>query len=175
MANILSYLPMLFQWEGGWVNGPTDHGGATNLGVTFVTFKDCAKRLLKVEPTLENLRCLTKAQAGVIYKALYWDAVCGDEIIDQNVANTVFDFAVNAGCGAAGKMLQSTANQLGATLVVDGGVGNKTLAAVNALPAAEVYRTFHANRVAFYKGIVVRKPDQAKFLKGWLRRTDSLQ
>ena len=39
MAKVELLAPKILQWEGGFVNDPTDHGGATNMGVTIATWK----------------------------------------------------------------------------------------------------------------------------------------
>src|SRR4051812_5514526 len=113
MASFELYFPTLLRHEGGFVNNPKDPGGATNKGVTLKTFETCARQYLGIEPTLDNLRALTDAQAARIYKPLYWDEVHGDEIELQELADIVFDFQVNAG-GAASKLLQKVLNDLGA-------------------------------------------------------------
>jgi lysozyme family protein len=79
----------------------------------------------------------------------------------------VFDFAINAGVGRAVKTLQST---VGST--PDGIIGNRTLASVNAMDAKELVNKYSDARVDFYQGIVARKPDQARFIRGWLNRVE---
>lgn len=39
MANANILLPFILRWEGGFVNDPTDRGGATNKGVTITTWR----------------------------------------------------------------------------------------------------------------------------------------
>ncbi|OCG94277.1 N-acetylmuramidase, partial [Xanthomonas euvesicatoria] len=92
MADFNAFFPTLLKHEGGFVNDPVDPGGATNKGITLSTFKACAQNLLGIEPSLANLRALTDAQAGVIYKAQYWDRLRADQIALQPLANIVFDF-----------------------------------------------------------------------------------
>lgn len=46
--------------------------------------------------TLEDLKALTTAQAGIVYRRNYWDAVVGGELPD-GVDYALFDFAVNSG------------------------------------------------------------------------------
>ena len=48
----------LFKTEGGFVNDPADPGGATNKGISWVVWKQNAKSILGVKPTLENLKNL---------------------------------------------------------------------------------------------------------------------
>jgi lysozyme family protein len=174
MASFDAFFPTLLKHEGGFVNDPVDPGGATNKGITMGTFQSCAKKCLGLEPTLDNLRALTDAQAGKIYKPLYWDKVRGDDIALQELANIVFDFQVNAG-GSAAKLLQRVLNDLGATpaLEVDGDIGAGTMRALNAADSRAAYRRFKQGRIDYYRDLVARRPPLEKFLKGWLIRVNS--
>jgi lysozyme family protein len=83
----------------------------------------------------------------------------------------LFDTAVNAGHSRAVKLLQQALNDAGgARLAADGRIGPKTRAAICGLDENAVLRKYAERQAAFYRGIVARKPSQAKFLKGWLRR-----
>ncbi|MDF3980464.1 glycosyl hydrolase 108 family protein [Luteibacter sp. PPL201] len=174
MADFNHFFPTLLRHEGGFVNDPADPGGATNKGVTLGTFRLYAKSLLGVEPTLDNLRALTDEQAGKIYKKQYWDAIGGDAIRNQSLADIVFDFQVNAGNRSA-RLLQTVLNQLGAAppLVVDGVVGKGTIVAVNTARSADVFNRFKQGRKDYYTQLAAQKPSLAKFLKGWLNRVES--
>src|SRR5215213_788482 len=59
MASLDLYLPQLLQFEGGFVDDPSDPGGATNRGITLATFQRYAQPLLGEQPTLDALRALT--------------------------------------------------------------------------------------------------------------------
>jgi lysozyme family protein len=174
MASFDAFFPTLLKHEGGFVNDPVDPGGATNKGITMGTFERCAGQYLGIEPTVENLKALTDAQAGRIYKPLYWDKVRGDEIELQELANIVFDFQVNAG-GNASKLLQKALNDLGASppLEVDGAIGPATIAALKGMDQSEVYRRYKQGRVGYYKDLVAERPALGKFLNGWLNRVSS--
>lgn len=174
MANFDAFFPVLLKHEGGFVNDPADPGGATNKGVTMGTFQSCAKRFLGIEPTLPNLKALTDAQAGKIYKPLYWDKVRGDEIAQQELANIVFDFQVNAG-GNAAKLLQKVLNDMGAKppLAVDGDIGTATMQALAGMDQKAVYMRYKQGRIDYYRDLVAKRPSLDKFLKGWLNRVNS--
>jgi len=174
MASFDAFFPTLLKHEGGFVNDPVDPGGATNKGVTMGTFKECAQKYLGIAPTLDNLRALTDAQAGKIYKPLYWDKVCGDDIALQDLANIVFDFQVNAG-GNASKLLQRVLNELGAApaLEVDGDIGPGTMAALKKADQTAVYRRYKQGRIDYYRDLVDKRPPLGKFLNGWLKRVNS--
>ena len=83
MASFDAFFPTLLKHEGGFVDDPVDRGGATNKGITMKTFQTCARQYLNTDPTLDNLKALTDAQAAKIYKSMYWDKVRGDDIALQ--------------------------------------------------------------------------------------------
>ena len=174
MASFDAFFPTLLKHEGGFVDDPDDPGGATNKGIIMETFQRAAQRYLGIEPTLANLKALTDAQAGKIYKALYWDEVRGDEIDLQALANIVFDFQVNAG-DRASKLLQQTINSLGANpaLDVDGEIGAETMKALKRADQKAVYRRYKQGRIDYYNDLVARRPSLGKFLNGWLNRVNS--
>jgi len=101
------------------------------------------------------------------YKANFWDKIRGDEL-PVGVDYLVYDFAVNAGVGRAVKTLQSAVGTN-----PDGAIGPATLAAVKS--STNLVEKFSNVKEAFYKGIVERKPDQARFIKGWLNRVEHVQ
>lgn len=174
MADFDAFFPHLLRFEGGFVNDPADPGGATNKGITLQTFKSCAQQLLKIAPSLDNLRALSDAQAATIYKALYWDKLRADEIALQPLADIVFDFYVNAG-GNAVKLLQRMLNaqKPDTPLNVDGVMGDGTFAQLRAADQADLYRRYKQGRVDYYKQLVAARPALGKFLNGWLARVNA--
>jgi lysozyme family protein len=169
MASFELFLPMLLKFEGGYVDDPDDPGGETNKGITMNTFSHCSHQLLGIDPSSENLKALTDAQAGIIYKALYWNKIQGDAITLQDLANIVCDFYVNAGTHAS-KLLQRVMNDMGAHLSEDGAIGPGSLQALNGLDQQEVYRRYKQGRIGYYQSLGKKYP---KFLKGWLKRVHS--
>jgi lysozyme family protein len=84
----------------------------------------------------------------------------------EELKHIYFDMCVNQGRGRAVKILQRAANAKGADLVVDGGLGPKT---IGALDGVELDRV-RAYRIKYYADLVTRKPDLEKFYFGWFRR-----
>ncbi len=164
----------ILQNEGGFVNDPNDRGGATNLGITWNTWKNTAKPILGIDPTLENLKKLTPDQAARIYKKNYWDEINLDQLCDGDMKYFMFDFYVNAGPNAI-KVLQNTLNQLGATVHVNGRVDAQTINAINAAKSKDLYNTYKVNRQNFYNNIVDGNPSQGVFLAGWTKRNNSFK
>jgi hypothetical protein len=93
-----------------------------------------------------------------------------DQMISDDVAKRVFDFAVNGGPGTAVKTLQRAVNALGGTLTVDGGWGPNTLAAANAADQAALQQAFINARVAYYQQIAANNSSEAQYLGVWTAR-----
>ena len=155
-------LARVLKHEGGYVNDPLDSGGRTNLGVTQRVWEEFVGHPV----TEADMRALTPEKVGKLYKQKYWNAAyC--EVLPKGLDYVVFDFAVNAGTGRAVKTLQSTIG-----ILADGVIGPRTMAAINDANTKDLIAKFSDARTDFYQGIVARKPDQARFINGWLRRVE---
>jgi len=142
--------------EGGFVNHPSDPGGATNLGITLATFR----RYVKRNGTVADLKALTIAQAGIVYRKQFWDRVNGYDLPD-GIDYAVFDFAVNSGQSRAAKYLQAV---LG--VAQDGLVGPITIAAARRADPVAVIGKLCADRMAFLR----RLKTWPVFGRGWTSR-----
>lgn len=152
-------LKVILKHEGGYVNHPRDPGGETNLGVTRRVWQ---KWTGKVDV---DMRALTPAKVGALYRKNYWDEVCGDQL-PRGLALCVFDFAVNAGPARAAKLLQKVVGT-----VPDGDIGPATLKAVYAEGHADLIRRYQNARRDYYRSLGTFDT----FGKGWLRRVDETE
>ena len=146
-------IEVVLHHEGGYVNDPKDPGGETNFGIAKRSHPDV------------DIKNLTKDGAKEIYKEHYWDKN-KVESLPEDLRHIYFDMCVNQGKGRAVKILQRAANAKGADLVVDGGMGPKTIAAMEGVELQRV----RAYRVKYYADLVTPKPDLEKFYFGWFRR-----
>ena len=156
-------IPRILVHEGGYVNHPSDPGGATNKGITIATFR----RYVKPKGTIADLKALTTAQAVVVYKRQYWDRVMADSL-PWGVDYAVADYAVNSGPAQAARDLQRV---VGAA--VDGKIGPQTIDMVRKMKPQDVIRQLCARRLAFMKAIKGGKLWQT-FGKGWQKRVDGV-
>jgi len=155
-------LARVLKHEGGYVNDPLDRGGRTNLGVTQRVWEEFVGHPV----TEADMRALTPEKVGKLYKQKYWNAAyC--EVLPRGLDYVVFDFAVNAGTGRAVKTLQQAIG-----VVADGIIGPRTRAAINGANPKKLVNDYSDARTDFYQGIVARRPDQARFIRGWLRRVE---
>jgi lysozyme family protein len=100
------------------------------------------------------------------YKAEFWDRLRGDEITNQVVAESVFNFGVNTGLGVAVKLAQLI---VGAT--PDGAVGNVTLQKFNSVESESFKKSYALAKITRYADICNKNRTQSKFLLGWINRT----
>ena len=146
--------------EGGYSDDPKDPGNwtgarpgagkllGTKYGIAANTYPDL------------DIKALTLEQAKVIYRRDWWDKIHADQLPGA-VAFQLWDFAVNAGISRAVISLQRAVG-----VADDGKLGPRTVAAVNAMPAADVIARFNADRLDFYASLST----WPTYGKGWARR-----
>jgi len=142
--------------EGGYVDNPSDPGGATNLGCTKATWE----AYIGHSVTKADIEALTPNDVMPLYKTKYWDTVKGDDL-PYGVDYAVFDFAINSGSSRAAKTLQLV---LG--VATDGQIGPATLAALETANARDVATQVCEARLAFLQSL----PTYDTFGKGWSKR-----
>lgn len=153
MASFGPAVEKTLKWEGGLT---TDTGGLTNFGISQNAY-----------PALD-IRRLTVDGAKAIYRRDYWDKIQGDKIADQKTAEALFDWAVNAGPGAAVKSAQRLLGFTGKA--IDGGLGPQTLAAINRA-GKPFSNTLTQARISFYENLAASNPSKyGIYLQGWKKR-----
>jgi lysozyme family protein len=105
------------------------------------------------------------------YRTRFWDPLRGDKIKHQAIADSIYDFAVNAGLKVACSLAQTVATRvLGLPVAVDGIIGPKTLIALAQCDPDRFVAEYTLGRVAYYCGLVRRNRAQIKFIIGWVSR-----
>jgi len=147
--------------EGGYVDNPSDPGGATNLGCTKATWEAWVGHPV----TKDDIKALMPKDVMPLYKAKYWDTINGDNL-PEGVDYAVFDFAINSGPSRAAKTLQSVLNTN-----PDGQIGPTTLRALETANAREVATAVCEARLAFLQSLST----YGTFGKGWSRRVSEVE
>ena len=133
MSDFPRALGIVLRFEGGYVNHPKDPGGETKYGISKRAY-----------PHLD-IKTLTKAAAGEIYRKDYWEPLRCDELAwPLNLVH--FDAGVNHGKGQARKFLLRASTAKG----------------------------YLDQRRAFYERLIAARPSMAIFRRGWMRRLDDL-
>ena len=173
MANFHQAFEETMKAEGGYVNDPDDPGGETYKGIArwrnpkwngWINI-DLLKTKSNFPKILDSDEPLQK-KVQDLYEANYWDKVLGDELTDQDIAESIFDFAVNAGPRTSSKLAQIT---VGAK--ADGVIGPATLEKINADDKRAFLAVFALAKIGRYVNICEKRQKSRKFFFGWVRRT----
>ena len=111
MADFLIAYKKTGGWEGGWNHVANDRGQETYKGIArkFWPKWEGWKIIDKKKPLKHGAIIKDEALEKLVhsfYKTQFWDVVAGDQIEDQNTANTLYDFGVNAGYGRSIQNIQ---------------------------------------------------------------------
>ena len=166
MTRFFDCLPVILNYEGGYVDHPNDHGGATNQGITQRVYTGWRTDRGLVDQSVSRI---ASNEVTAIYQANYWNP-CGAGLCPAPLDLVVFDCAVNSGVGRAVRMLQRVLDIDADGLI--GPVTKNTIMSCN--PKATAKALIEARRT-FYRGIVSAHPEQSKFLAGWLNRMAALE
>jgi len=158
----VSAFEQMIRNEGGYVLHTVagDRGGMTYAGIArnaWPGWEGWAEIDSGREPTAQMVRAF--------YHQHFWTPIRGDDISDDRVAQTIFDFAVNAGVRTAVVLAQTV---VGTT--PDGKLGPITRDAINATDPDLFLARYALAKIARYCAIVRRDRSQAKFLLGWTSR-----
>lgn len=151
--------------EGGFqlTNIPGDRGGQTYAGIAR-----------NANPNWPGWALVDRQEMGgqltpmvrEFYRVNYWNRIRGDEIADQQIAETIFNFGVNTGVSVAVKLAQVI---VGA--IPDGGIGPKTVELLNRCTAQNFMASYALAKIGRYAAICNKDRGQSKFLLGWINRT----
>lgn len=138
--------------EGGYVDHPSDPGGATNWGVT--------QSVARANGYTGHMRDFPVDMAKAIYWRQYWVPIKADDL-PPAIRYAVFDAAVNSGAKQAVKWLQRAIG-----VNDDGVVGPQTMTFARAANPDFVLRRMLGDRLQFMTDL---KTWQV-FGRGWARR-----
>lgn len=155
----------LFEVEGAFSNHFADRGGPTKYGITLKTLSEF--RGAQLGP--DEVRSLSVQEAKIIYHVLYWLPMKLEQIENGLLCCTIFDQCVNRGVPTVARQLQKICE-----LAQDGIMGPRTIEKINFMVPKRLAIELIKESQLSYAEIIVRKPDQAVFLLGWLRRTHRL-
>lgn len=195
MAEFESAYAPLKQFEGGYDNDTDDRGGETYAGIArnFYPKWEGWKLIDQIKRSHKTFSAISRAAAqdfylqdlvAAWYKAEWFDAL-GLGNLPQNLANEIFEQAVNLGKGGSGKKVQIICNAynrgqngkpLFGDLVVDGAIGPKTLSALkiilaNRATAENLVHALNCMQGAHYLELAAKKKSQRKYTAGWMKRT----
>lgn len=187
MADFTLAVALTLQHEGGYSDDDTRraeyiarHGSDTgyrptgevvNRGITLKLIRSLGILKSKGPATPEDIefvQSITEDEARDIYRMEFWDKLNLDSIKSQEVANKVFDLAVNMGQVSAARLLQDACN-----VTPDGIVGPLTIGRANTIDPVLLLATIRSHAADRYEQIAQSNPALASDLPGWLKRLES--
>ena len=173
MADFIKAFENTMHAEGGYVNDPDDPGGETYKGVARKRNSkwegwidiDLLKQKQNFPKNLDQDESL-QLKIRDFYEVNYWDKIQGDNIADQDVAESIFDFAVNAGPTTSAKIAQ-----LSVSAKPDGVIGPKTLEKLNATDKKTFLALFALAKISRYVNLCENNATNRKYFYGWVRRS----
>lgn len=169
MAQFDIALQEVLQNEGGYINDPDDVGGETYKGISRKMHPkwegwviiDQAKKNGAIN-TLESSKDLSNKVAQ-FYKEKFWDVMLLDGITSQDVANLLFDSAVNMGISATLAMVN---------LILGDKDDYFNPLLINKINLSQTFKEkFVIARISRYIYICTKRPTSRKYLYGWIVRT----
>jgi lysozyme family protein len=173
---VVAVIAGVFAIEGGYVNHPSDPGGATNHGVT--------EAVARQHGYAGDMKALPQALAASIYFADYIERPGFVPVIETSIpiGTEMVDSGVNAGPAQPSRWLQTALNALNrrgrdyANVRVDGKVGPATIAAYRSLARRRgeaeactmVLRLLDAQQAVHYLHLASNDSAYEDFMPGWV-------
>ena len=166
MAQFEQAFEKMIKNEGGFVlhNVSGDRGGQTYAGIARNYHSDWQGWALIDRNDMDNPQLTQFVRE--FYRSKFWNKVKGDDITLQGIAETLFDFSVNAGVKTASKLAQLVVDA-----TPDGIIGSRTIAKINQVDEESFKTKFALAKITRYAEICRRDDSQKKFLLGWINRT----
>ena len=194
MANYKNILSHVQTNEGGYSADPRDNQAKnpsdvkgldkryptlpvhTYRGVAYASWKEYARRK-GFAPTGKSFVNMTLAQWEDFLKTLYWDAIFGDNITSQGVAEILFESIWGGGSKNLVIDLQTYLRKKGFNIAVDGAMGKQTYTALNEYTKksqkneTDLVKYLTAERLKYLQSL----SDWSNYSKGWTRRLYEIQ
>jgi len=153
-------IEVVLDHEGGYVDHPTDPGGATNFGISSRSHP---------EVDIENL---TRDDAIEIYWTHHWQGRNFD-MLPEKIATKTFDLAVNMGLKAGVVCLQRALRSCGILVSIDGVIGPETASGVAGTCELALVAALRSEAASHYRLVLARDEGFAPFAEGWMNRAYS--
>lgn len=167
MADFLPAFEAMILSEGGYVLHKVqgDRGGLTYAGIAR-----------NMNPQWTGWAAIDRGEiprselVRVFYREGWWEPLRGDDIANQDVAESIFNFAVNTSGYGRPKVAAKLAQVVVGT-TPDGAIGPVTVTAINAMEPRLFLALYTLAKIARYRDIVRKDRTQIRFILGWLNRS----
>lgn len=176
MTNFDKIFKKVIEHEGYYANVVGDRGGETYMGIARVIhptwegwefIDQYKKRCGDLSRNEQIPSAKLDSMVEKFYFERYWTKNGIHLIENYNLQYIIFDWCVNSGVYGA-KQVQRIVK-----VKPDGIIGKMTAIAINSTMPTELFETIKLSRINFYIAIS-KKGMNSKFLKGWLKRINSI-
>lgn len=175
MSNYKNIIPWIKKWEGGLSKATTDRasenpvpdgsGYHTNKGITWKTWSSIFG---KDADSIKRFYEMSDSDWSKVYKKYYWDAIGGDNIKSQRIADILVNWAWGSGVYTPSVTIQKI---VGAAQ--DGIIGKKTIEAINKGNESDIYEKLKNANIDFFDSLS-KNPKYAANRDGWFNRLNDL-
>ena len=164
-----------WSWEGGYVDDPSDHGGATQRGITFTTYSNyCSRKGIKNNYTKDTYKTfrMTDEWWYEIMGTLFWNPSHCDKIDDAYIATICCRAYMASGHTRLITYLNTTYGKGKSNTVISMNAVNR----INNMSSNQRINLFKQLWSLFDKQYraAATVGDNAKYLNGWLRSLRAL-
>ncbi len=172
MAKFKISLQKTLAHEGGYSNDPDDLGKETykeisrNSHPSWQGWKiiDNSKKDKTFPVNIVN-HVAPQKLVELFYLNEFWQPLKADQIQNQTSADSIFDFAFNAGIKTSVELVQSIIG-----VKTDGIIGEQTLNKLNSLDFGYFQPAFTVGKISHYIAIIQKHPTNKKYIYGWIIR-----
>ena len=172
MAEFTISLQKTLNHEGVYSNDHNDLGAETYNGISRANHKDWQGWSVidrykgKANFPFNTINDIDlEKQVELFYLYEFWLPIKGDLIANQSTADSIFDFAINAGIKTSVQLIQSIVGTK-----ADGIIGEQTLKKLNSLDFGYFQPAFTVGKISHYIAIIKKRPANKKYLYGWIIR-----
>lgn len=183
----------LREWEGNYIHHPADKGGKTYGGITKRYNPDWKGwKVIKSSPT-KNQKIDAVEELTYDFYLSMWETEGFSKMTNQTLANIIFDMRVNHGKKGAVVQINRALEQMGRSSINNYSGEWAVLfndifilpPAISKVPNGNAQKKYKDDinlfilslqkvRRNFYQSLAKKDSSQRVFLKGWLRRADSM-
>lgn len=187
MADFNKAIKKVLASEGGYSNDPDDIGRESYCGISRKFWPnwngwehiDSFKRNQFKEGVQNNYKFKSLSLSNLVqnfYLKYFWKPLKCEQILNQSLAESVFDYAVNVGKKPAARSLQELVNawtKAENRIKIDGIIGPASLKLINnkVQEYSIIPNDFIAYRIKEYFDRCSYKPVKYKYLRGWVMRS----
>ena len=175
MANFTPIFESTEGWEGGYQNYASDNANytssgnrvGTNRGISAIAYE----QYLGYEPTVADMKAITRERAKAVYIKLFWNKIRGNELKNQDVADIIF--ATYIGNPARSNIIVKTSlAKLGKDVTVKTPYSDEVVKAINKTNPEKLFYTIKEEKRLFLESLRYSYP---QFIGGWMRKLESFE